>query len=779
MTDRIREIIEEIHRRSLWQVLGIFLAASWGVLQVVESVTDSVGLPDWTPGMAFVLLLVGLPFVLATAFVQAGGSSDESRSDAPVAPDDADPTNAAPAAPDATPSDAAPTARPAEASTSRRFLTWRNAALGGIGGFALLGFSLIAYFVLWSAGIGPRGNLVAQGVIEEGDAVLLADFTNTTGEAALGDVVTEALRVDLATGSTITLVEQSAATEILTLMGRSADDPIVGNVADEVATRGGYSAVIEGEVGPAGSGYILTAAIRDLTGETLATFRRTASNEGEVIAAIDGLSQDIRERAGESLRSIRTSEPLEQVTTSSLRALRLFTESMEVRERGDNVRARDLLEQALAIDPDFAMAWRALAVAYQDTNGTPEQRRDAATRAYELSGRLTDRERFHAEAFYHSQVTGDLFAEIAAYRTVLDTYPDDRTALNNLSIALSYLGRWEEARALLDRAVNGPGASRSAYANRPLYAALSGDFAGGQAALDDLRRTTPDDMLWSAWGGVIVSFSSWDTEAGHRYSEDLRNVPDGPSWRRQGTRSGAVMSALTGQIGAARETMRGAIVEAERAEDPSDIAQAYLDWVTIERLLADADPGSIYREFFGRGTMDEIPAEFRENFGWIEGLATDGLFEEAEALLTDWEAATGDLQAAQIQVIRRFLEIMQLGADDPASAARELDAFRRGEQCERCWMWQVGTLYERAGLLDQAIAERLRSVETAQDFWFGAHRLAAHLSLGRLYERNGDIENALEHYTIYVQQMADGDGVPAVVDARDRIATLQRGRLTR
>ena len=79
----MKDLIHEIHRRSVWQVIGIYLAISWVVLQVVEVVTGTVGLPDWTPGMAFVLLLIGLPICVATAFIQEGmpgRGSTESRS---------------------------------------------------------------------------------------------------------------------------------------------------------------------------------------------------------------------------------------------------------------------------------------------------------------------------------------------------------------------------------------------------------------------------------------------------------------------------------------------------------------------------------------------------------------------------------------------------------------------------------------------------------------------------------------------------------------------------
>ena len=82
----MKKLIHEAHRRSLWQVLGIYLAGSWIALQVVAQLADSVGFPDWVEPFALVLLIIGLPIVMATAFVQegvapttagAGGSSEE------------------------------------------------------------------------------------------------------------------------------------------------------------------------------------------------------------------------------------------------------------------------------------------------------------------------------------------------------------------------------------------------------------------------------------------------------------------------------------------------------------------------------------------------------------------------------------------------------------------------------------------------------------------------------------------------------------------------------
>lgn len=765
-----KKLVREIHRRSLWQVLGIFLAASWGVLQVIEVLTETAGLPDWTPSMALALLLIGLPICLATAFVQEGMPGQ----DAPFAPEGpgeeaARPKNLAAG----TGSLDRPSTRP---SATRRLLTWRNALVGGVGAFALLGFSLIAYFVMWSTGVGPVGSLQAQGVIEEGDAVLLASFTNTTEDASLGDVVTEALRVDLATARAITLVEEAAVREILTLMNRPGET-VRGTVADEVAVRGGYSAIIEGEVGAAGTGYILTARMRSAEdGRTLATFRRTAADESGVIAAIDALSRDIRERAGETLRSIRAGEPLERVTTASLPALRLFTEARAMSETGDQSRVRELLEEALRIDPEFATAWRSLAATLGNTGAGRAERRHAATRAYELRDRLTDRERYHATAFYHREVTGDLPAEVAAYQTVLDAYPDDRAALNNLAIAYSYLARWEDALVLLDRAVNGPGSSFSAHANRPLYAALGGDYEAARTALAELEERFPGTTLWDNWAAWVLAMSQWDGGEALRRAAAIQQVPDGAGWRRTGTRAVGLSYAMTGQIGAMREAMRGAVMEAERAEAWQDAAQAWIDFAKIETLLGSGDPTPPLRELLERGTLERIPPELRSNFDWIRTIAWAGLEDEARRLLGEWERASGEVEARQIGLVRDMAEAFLLGHDDPGAAAIAIETIRRDIQCERCLTWELGELYERAGMPDAAIRERERSLQAGQDFWFGPHRLAAHEALGRLYEQSGRIDEALEHYRIYVQQLADGSPLPRVAAARERMSALQPDR---
>lgn len=148
MNDVMR-LIREIHQRSVWQVLTVYLAISWVALQVVETVVDSANLPEWLPGFALVLLVIGFPVVVATAFVQEGapgtvGGRTEVEDGDRAKEDGAAPERRAPEAPRHVP------------SRAHTVLTWRNAFMGGVGALALWGM-VAAALVTTGRPIGPRG----------------------------------------------------------------------------------------------------------------------------------------------------------------------------------------------------------------------------------------------------------------------------------------------------------------------------------------------------------------------------------------------------------------------------------------------------------------------------------------------------------------------------------------------------------------------------------------------------------------------------------------------
>lgn len=293
MLHTLRKLAREIHRRSVWQVLAGYLVFWFVGYQLVDLLTSVVGLPLWTPAMAFVLLGIGLPVTLATAVVQGGlpglrivdvvdPNELEGRTPAEV--------------------HVIPEAHPLHGIG---FLTWRNAILGGVMAAALLVTSVVAYLAMWALGIGPVGSLAAQGVLEPDDPVFVADFENRTDVRGFGARVRTLMREELGRSTFVDVLTPDVAIDTMSRVGGDTDPAIVGL---ELARRAGAKVVVDGEVRPAGVGYRIYARIRLPDGTVLGGFGRTAASVDAVDDEVVRLALRLRERFGESLREIREDE---------------------------------------------------------------------------------------------------------------------------------------------------------------------------------------------------------------------------------------------------------------------------------------------------------------------------------------------------------------------------------------------------------------------------------------------------------------------------------------
>src|SRR5688572_11827495 len=182
---RLKQLVVEIHRRSIWQVLGIYLVGSWMAYQVTLAIVEGMGLPDWVPAFSIILFMIGLPVVVATAFVQEG---------LPGAPP--------PASPSATVQDSREGEAPAQpvAPPLVQRLTWKRSLTAGVAAFSMLGIGVSVFMGMRAAGFGPFGSLAARGELGD-NAVLVADFEPLTGDSMIARVVGEAFRVDLTQSS--------------------------------------------------------------------------------------------------------------------------------------------------------------------------------------------------------------------------------------------------------------------------------------------------------------------------------------------------------------------------------------------------------------------------------------------------------------------------------------------------------------------------------------------------------------------------------------------------
>lgn len=621
---------------------------------------------------------------------------------------------------------------------------------------------------------------MSAGVLAAQDRIILVEFDNRTSDPTLGASVTEALRIDLGQSNVMRLVETGDLQAALQRMGRPTDTKVDQALASDVARREGIKAIITGEITQLGSGYSLAARVLDAnTGETLVPIRETANDASQLISAVDRLSKALREKVGESLGRIRGSDRLEQVTTSSFEALRLYTEATDKHSHGDSEGAVPLLRQAVAVDSTFAMAWRKLAVVLpQAIPGSGEEAMAAAKRAYQYRDRLPPVERGLTEAYYHELVTEDQEKVEAAYRAVLAADPDEPTSLNNLGLKLNAEGRAAEAEVLLRHLV-ATSQIQSGLINLVQSLLLQGKDAAADSMLAELRRRNPtsarpDDML-RARAYMRREYRTADSLL--RDPGRIRGTAPADRVNEQWERLG-VATAL-GKLG------EGDRIAADLASTMSAVGQQgtvlYLRSIpSIQRAYflgqweAWADEADT---LFSPAVLNALPEDQRPYMGLASGYALAGRPAEVRRLRAEWTRVRPVEQRSAADSVY-WVALMAQAEGRWRDAAMAYDAHRGMVRCPNCELWDAGWAWEKAGEPDSALARFESSVtlpDTRNSFANASNELApTYRKLGEIYEARGNRAKALQYYGDFVDLWRDADAVlqPQVKDVRQRMAGL-------
>jgi len=289
----------------------------------------------------------------------------------------------------------------------------------------------IAAGVLAIAAMGTAGYLYFHRApkLTAKDTIVLADFENKTGDPVFDQTLRQGLAVQLEQSPILTLVSDQSIAQALLLMNRSPRTPLNSEVAREICQRTGSAAVLEGSISSVGNQYVLWLLARNCSsGDALAQQQVTAAQKEEVLSALSRIAAQIRTRLGESLATIQDHSALEQATTSSLDALKAYTAGkMAIYARGGPA-AIAHLQQAIAIDPQFAMAHADLGFMLWNM-GQTDVAAEQTRIAYNLRDHLSDREKRYILMLYDRQVTGNLQKEMQTLEAWVQRYPHDADAL--------------------------------------------------------------------------------------------------------------------------------------------------------------------------------------------------------------------------------------------------------------------------------------------------------------------------------------------------------------
>lgn len=754
--------MRELRRREVPRTVAAYVVAALAVWGGLELASDAFGWSGRVLGFAIVASVVGLPVVVLAAWfldlrLDDGITVDVGASD--------------------------------DAVGRKRGPGTSLVVAAGVVALALAGY--------WAVGamgrIGPR-SLMAQGLLTEGDPIVLAHFASDE-DGPLGDLVTETIRVSLATSPAFRLLDAAQVRGALERMTRDPGTRIDEATAVEVAVREGATAVIAGSARRAGRDIVLLADVLSLDGATLVSFRVTSDGDDELVDAIDRLASEIRRNIGESLRSVRRAEPLRQVTTASLPALRSYTAGVRAYAEGDAVQAVALLRDAVAQDPGFAMAYRQLGIALISSRGTEEERDRVGARAFELRDRLTQRERYMAEAYYYDRVAEDVSAEMRAYEQVLALAPGDANTLNMKGRALAqHHGDFVAAARAMEDAVAADPGFFPPYSNLVWTRLFLGDVDGARAIQVAFEDRFPD-TFWKHRGAFLVGYHTGDVQSAHEAADSLSRHPAAPDrWRSRAVLYMALADLLGGRVEEARRRLWTDVARA-RADGALDRGLdrlADLLWiegaVVGDAVRARAVIDTVLSEgWWGRADPAAVPY-----FPLVRDAARAGLPEAAETVMAGWDGAIGPGRdrppgSAEDREVARALIDGARGSGGAVERLRRVqdspeprfvpEEWPSARHCQRCWDFDLARLLDRGGETDAAIRAYRAVIDgTADLVETPVQRLLALERLGVLLESAGAVEEARQAHLAFAEGWSGADGP---LGERARAASARAAALER
>lgn len=591
--------------------------------------------------------------------------------------------------------------------------------------------------------------------------VVLVDFENRTGEPIFGDSLQSALRIDMEQSPSIDILSRSQMVETLAAMEKPVDTRFTSDVAREVCERTNGQVLLAGMIARIGSQYLLTLeATSCATGEPVAAEKQQVSDENGVLGALDSLTYRMRRELGESSRLVAQFQvPIAQATTSSLEALRHYSQALESSDRGDTVGERTLLEQAIALDPGFASAYKQLGISYNNRMDYV-QSEAYMQKAYDLRAHTTERERLSIEIAYDDDSYNDWEAGIAAMRAYSQIYPDDAANWYNMARVYSALGLYADAVRAGERGYQlaphtGSGADILARVYRRADRFADAKRVAAAAVAEGNDRWGIHKTLFG------IAFAEHDTAAMKTQSDwGLTHHEVGQSLIDQG-----FVAASEGKLREARADFVRAREEGLKSGDAdfADDASMFLAGI----LMDYGDPVG------AAACLKQIRFD-AEDEGTIayfhEALGDPG---PARRLIAEYTRSHTHSTLHLCFDLPEMRDLLDLQAHKPNAALADLEPARKYQLRDYGVPWQCARAEEEAGLLEQAAADyRLILAHPGIEPTWPAYTLS-HLYLGRVLARQKKTADARAEYEAFLDRWKDADSdLPLFQQARHEHAAL-------
>ena len=601
--------------------------------------------------------------------------------------------------------------------------------------------------------------------LTEKDSILLADFTNTTGDSVFDGTLKTALQVSLAQSPFLNLVSPQDVARTLKLMGQPPDARVTPEIGREICQRNGIKALVHGSIASLGSSYVISLeAINAVNGASIGQEQTQATSKEKVLDALGEASTKLRSKLGESLASIeKFDKPLSEATTTSLEALKQSTEAAVRNNNGDFLGAIEFSKRSVELDPNFAMGFRGLAVAYSNL-GQTETSLQYIRKAFELKDRASEREKLAITSDYY-QYTGQIDKAIEVYNQYKQVYPRDERPRVNLAVTYLSIGQFDkalenalEAIQLSPEKYNGYAIAAVAYANMNRLDEAKSILAAAQ------QRKLGAGLIHEQLGSMALAQGDQATLA----KEDAL-AKAGPQGESDLLQRDATLAAAHGQVRRSKELCKQAEDTARHLELTDSVVSSIL---TV--ALIDAFAGNRAEAIKGADEALKQQQTPKSMLSAADVYARTGEDAKARTLVEQVIKQRPDdvfVQSVNAPMVRAVIELNHHAPDkalELMKLAQPYDAANTESRYTRASAFLMAGNGADAAKEFQAILNLRNGSPSDPIISLGQ------LGLGRAYSVSGDKDKARTAYQDFFALWKDADpDVPLLKEAKAEYAKLQ------
>ena len=614
------------------------------------------------------------------------------------------------------------------------------------------------------------------------DTIVLADFENKTGDPVFDDTLRQGLLVELQQSPFLELISDQQVQQQLSLMARPKDSRLTPDIAREICERTGSAAVLEGSITSLGSQYVLGLRAKACHTENILDQEQAqASRREDVLNTLSQIARKFRTRVGESLATVENhSTPLPEATTSSLEALKAYTNGHRAMFSAGIAAGIPFFRRAIEIDPQFAMAWANLGINYSNI-GESVLSAESTTKARQLRDRASDREKFFIDSSYDRQVTGNLERAYQTLESWLRTYPrgDEPPSPYDLlgGLAAQGTGRFERAIEISRGCIAARPDVGFCYANLASSYFFTDRFAEAESTLQQLseRKFEGPTNLVMRYNIALL-----------RGDKDQMDQIVARAKAKHGAEhrldhAQALALARSGRLQAAARLSNRAVdlaLQEGQREPAASYRAARAVWEAVCANAVAAKNSAMAALDLSKGRDVQYAA------GFALGLSRDS--SRSDALAGDLERRFPEDTFVKFTYAPVLRALAALGRGKPADSVERLEITRQYELAandlnhDHFYLGGLHSAYVRGEAFiaehryPEAAAEFLKILDHRGIVGLDPIGALAHLQLGRLYVLSGDNAKAKSAYDAFLTLWRDADpDVPVFKQAKAEYAKLR------